>query len=141
LASFAYWREVLNDDIFIAAHLTLTKQNAKQINALIDRIAESGVKALSLSAVDPALEPKIQAARDHAALRDLPLVWDLPVPYTTLNPVSLELKAAKGRPQPEGAGKAWLYIEPDGDVLPGQGLNKKLGNMVKDEWKKIWKRG
>jgi MoaA/NifB/PqqE/SkfB family radical SAM enzyme len=63
------------------------------------------------------------------------------VPYTTLNPVSLELKAAKGRPQPEGAGKAWLYIEPDGDVLPGQGLNKKLGNMVKDEWKKIWKRG
>jgi organic radical activating enzyme len=139
LASFAYWREVMNDDIFIAAHLTLTKQNAKQINALIDRIAESGVKALSLSAADPALEPKVQAARDHAALRDLPLVWDMPVPYTALNPVSLELKAVKGRKQPEGAGKAWLYVEPDGDVLPGQGINKKLGNIFNDEWKKIWK--
>lgn len=139
LASFAYWREVMNDDIFIAAHLTLTRQNAKQINALIDRIAESGVKALSLSAADAKLEPKLQAARDHAALRNLPLVWDLPVPYTALNPVSLELKATRKGKQPEGAGKAWLYVEPDGDVLPGQGINKKLGNMLKDEWKKIWK--
>ncbi|MEX1248185.1 MAG: radical SAM protein [Anaerolineales bacterium] len=139
LASFAYWREVLNDDIFIAAHLTMTKQNAKQINALIDRIAESGVRALSLSAADAALEPKLQAARDHAAMADLPLVWDLPVPYTALNPVSLELKAAKGRKQPDGAGKAWLYVEPDGDVLPGQGINKVLGNMLMDEWGKIWK--
>jgi organic radical activating enzyme len=139
LASFAYWREVLNDDIFIAAHLTLTKQNAKQVNALIDRIAESGVKALSLSAADASLEPKLQAARDHAALRDLPLVWDLPVPYTALNPVSLELKATRKRKQPEGAGTAWLYVEPDGDVLPGQGINKKLGNLLKDDWKKIWK--
>lgn len=141
LASFAYWREVLNDDIFIAAHLTLTKQNAKQINALIDRIAESGVRALSLSAADTALEDKLQVARDHAALRNLPLVWDLPVPYTALNPVSLELKATRKRKQPEGAGKAWLYVEPDGDVLPGQGINKKRGNMLKDEWKKIGNKG
>ena len=140
LANFAYWREVLNDDIFIAAHLTLTKQNAKQINALIDRIAESGVRALSLSAADAVLEDKLQVARDHAALRNLPLVWDLPVPYTALNPVSLELKATRKRKQPEGAGKAWVYVEPDGDVLPGQGINNVLGNILKDEWGKIWKK-
>lgn len=142
LASFAYWREVLNDDIFIAAHLTLTKQNAKQINTLIDRIAESGVRALSLSAADAALEPQLQAARDHAALRDLPLVWDLPVPYTALNPVRLELAATRrggSKTRPTGEGKAWLYVEPDGDVLPGQGINKVLGNMLKDDWAKIWK--
>ena len=139
LASFAYWRKVLNDDIFIAAHLTITRQNAKGANALIDRIAESGVRALSLSASGLALAASMEAARQHAAHRDLPLVWDMPVPYTALNPVSLELKANK-RKVPEGAGKAWLYVEPDGDVLPGQGINKNLGNMLKDDWKKIWKR-
>ena len=138
LASFSYWREVLNDDIFIAAHLTLTKQNAGQINALIDRIAGSGVKAISLSESDPTLTDKLQAARDHAAARDLPLVWDMPVPYSALNPVDLELEGAKGK-HPKGAGKAWLYVEPDGDVLPGQGINKKLGNMLNDDWNKIWK--
>ncbi len=87
----------------------------------------------------------MEAARQHAAHRDLPLVWDMPVPYTALNPVALELKAArrggsKTRPQPEGAGSAWLYVEPDGDVHPGQGINKVLGNMLKDDWKKIWKK-
>jgi len=137
LASFAYWKEVLNDDIFIAAHLTLTKQNTKQANALIDRLAQSGISAISLSANELALNNKLQAARDHAAARDLPLVWDLPVPYSALNPVNLELEEGKGS-HPVGAGHAWLYIEPDGDVLPEQGINKKLGNMLKDDWGKIW---
>jgi organic radical activating enzyme len=138
LASFAYWKDVLNDDIFIAAHLTLTKQNAKQINALIDRLANSGIKAISLSAADASLNEQLQAAADHAAAVGLPLVWDMPVPYSALNPVSIELGEGKKK-APTGAGKAWLYIEPDGDVLPGQGIDKKLGNMLKDEWGKIWK--
>jgi MoaA/NifB/PqqE/SkfB family radical SAM enzyme len=39
---------------------------------------------------------------------------------------------------PEGAGKAWLYVEPDGDVLPSQGNSEKiLGNLLRDEWTKI----
>lgn len=137
LASFAYWRGVLNDDIFIAAHLTITKQNAKQVDALVDRLAESGIRAISLSASELALNNRLQAARDRAASKGLPLVWDMPVPYTALNPVNLELEEGKGS-HPVGAGHAWLYVEPDGDVLPGQGINKRLGNMLKDEWSKIW---
>ena len=38
-----------------------------------------------------------------------------------------------------GAGKAWLYVEPDGDVLRGQGYYQEvLGNMLTDSWEKIW---
>jgi MoaA/NifB/PqqE/SkfB family radical SAM enzyme len=65
--------------------------------------------------------------------------WDLPVPYSSLNPVALELKQAN-RNIPEGAGSAWLYVEPDGDVLPQQGVNRVLGNLLRDPWEKIWKR-
>ncbi len=39
---------------------------------------------------------------------------------------------------PTGAGHAWLYIEPDGDVLPAQGINQVLGNILKDPWETIW---
>ena len=40
---------------------------------------------------------------------------------------------------PEGAGRAWLYVEPDGDVLPSQGNSGKvLGNLLRDEWKMIY---
>ena len=137
LASFAYWKDVLADDIFIASHLTLTKDNASQANRLLDKLAESGVSAVSLSENDPDLSEAIQSARDHADFIDLPLVWDLPVPYSGLNPVALELDKAEGE-HPEGAGKAWLYVEPDGDVLPGQGINRKLGNLLQDEWGDIW---
>jgi hypothetical protein len=39
---------------------------------------------------------------------------------------------------PSGAGKAWLYVEPDGDVLPAQGMaDKILGNLLRDEWSTI----
>jgi MoaA/NifB/PqqE/SkfB family radical SAM enzyme len=32
-----------------------------------------------------------------------------------------------------------LYVEPDGDVLPAQGINQVLGNFLNDAWEKIWK--
>ena len=152
LAGFAYWKEVLADDIFVAAHLTLTEKNAKQANQLLDRLKEAGVSAVSLSEADKGLTDRLQAARDHADYIDLPLVWDLPVPYSELNPVRLELEnppsemefapqtpnSTAQRAVESGTGKAWLYVEPDGDVLAGQGAKKKLGNLVKDKWEKVW---
>jgi MoaA/NifB/PqqE/SkfB family radical SAM enzyme len=41
----------------------------------------------------------------------------------------------------DGAGKAWLYIEPDGDVLPDQLINQVLGNILTDPWEKILSTG
>ena len=38
-----------------------------------------------------------------------------------------------------GPGHAWLYVEPDGDVLPGQGhYQQVLGNLLTDAWESIW---
>ena len=67
------------------------------------------------------------------------LVWDMPVPYSENNPVTLELENVAEQEAPVGAGKAWLYVEPDGDVLPAQGLyDQILGNILNDPWEKIW---
>jgi MoaA/NifB/PqqE/SkfB family radical SAM enzyme len=68
---------------------------------------------------------------------DLPLKWDLPVPYSAHNPISMEMEGDQGNSP--GAGKAWFYIEPDGDVLPGQGINQVLGNIISPDWREIWK--
>ncbi len=139
LASFSYWKEVLADDIFIAAHLTITEKNAEKANELLDRLAGSGISAISLSENDPKLTSVLQSVRDHADFIDLPLVWDLPVPYSELNPVRIELNRTD-EDYPHGAGKAWLYVEPDGDVLPAQGINRVLGNMLEDDWGEIWEK-
>ena len=74
--------------------------------------------------------------RDKAAELGFNLVWDLPVPYSKFNPVALETLSVPKLE--EGAVKGWLYIEPDGDVLPAQSINKVLGNMVEDSWASIW---
>ena len=71
-----------------------------------------------------------------AADLNITMAFDLPVPYSAQNPVTLETEEDD---LPSGAGKAWLYVEPDGDVLPAQGMaDQILGNFLKDEWEKIY---
>jgi len=84
----------------------------------------------------------LQRLSETVAVQQLELVWDLPVPYSHNNPVTLELAQHSNQPVPQGAGKAWLYVEPDGDVLPAQGMYEQiLGNILRDPWEKIWSKG
>jgi hypothetical protein len=122
-------------DVFIAVHLTITLENAMESQELIEKLAESGVKAVSFSTSDSTLQNTLVELRNHAAFLGMSLVWDLPVPYSPFNPVSLEVQ---GDISPQGAGQAWLYVEPDGDVLPGQGVNQVLGNIIVEPWEKLW---
>ena len=128
---------VLPDDLFTTVHLTL--RNGNDLRPVIKRLAEMGANALSLSAADPEMAEKLQSLRDYAAVQQLELVWDMPVPYSSNNPVSLELEEENKDALLGGAGKAWLYVEPDGDVLPAQGMACQImGNLLTDEWAQIW---
>ncbi len=132
--SWAALEAVLREDIFVTVHLTVSHENAGTAGADLDRLAGLGVKALSLSFTDPDL-PGVDLANQAASL-GLTLKHDLPVPYSADNPVARE---TAGDGISHGAGKAWLYIEPDGDVLPTQGLGSQvLGNMLRDSWEKIY---
>jgi hypothetical protein len=127
---------VLAADLFVAVHHTLTLQNTMATSQILERLSKLGVKALSLSASDPALHGSLIEFRNQAASLGLSLVWDLPVPYSAFNPVALETQVDN---LPAGAGHTWLYVEPDGDVLPTQGVNQVLGNILRDPWDKLWR--
>ena len=72
------------------------------------------------------------------------LVWDIPVPFSAHNPVAVEVESQEIE-HPTGSGRAWIYIEPDGDVTPTQGDEQVLGNLLgrvgnaggqgKEEWR------
>ncbi|MEN6408447.1 MAG: PqqD family peptide modification chaperone [Anaerolineaceae bacterium] len=130
-------RDVLSEDLFTTVHVTLTPHNVNEIPDILEKLAQMGVTSLSLSVSTDALTKELQTARQTAAERGLSLKWDLPVPYSDLHPVALELQQAE---RPVGAGKAWLYVEPDGDVLPAQGVTQTLGNMLVDPWEEIWRK-
>lgn len=126
---------ILPDDMFTAVHLTVTPENKTRLPDILKRLAAMGANGISLSASSPELALDIQQLRDMLHNLHLNLIWDLPVPYSKNNPVHLELEQEN---QPNGVGRAWLYVEPDGDVLPAQGVNKVAGNILRDPWEIIW---
>ncbi len=134
-------RDLLTSDIAVTVHLTLSARTITVFSQTLDRLVEMGVQNVSLSAEDVSPRQEIQAKRLALAERHVRLVWDLPVPYSHFHPVALELQ--EGNPDSDktssGPGNAWLYVEPDGDVLPGQGYYQDvLGNLLTDPWEKIW---
>ena len=136
-------RNTLAEDIAVTVHLTLSYGNRGRFTDTIDRLAAMGVQSISLSAETLDLKDELANQRQALADRHIRLVWDLPAPYSRFHPVALELLQAdledQAPRQPSGPGQAWLYVEPDGDVLPGQGYYQNvLGNLVKDSWSSIW---
>ncbi len=134
----ACWKAIatiLPEDLFLTVHITANEANASQLPTYLDRLAALGVKSLSLSFSADLGEETQSTLRNTAADLGFTLRWDLPVPYSESHPVAFETKEDS---IPSGAGRAWMYVEPDGDVLPTQGAaDRILGNLQVDPWDKI----
>ena len=127
---------IMPEDLFVTVHITISETTAGKIDGTLERLAGLGVKSLSVSITDMSLRVKLDALAQKAADLNITMAFDLPVPYSSQNPVTLETEEDD---LPSGAGKVWLYVEPDGDVLPAQGMaDQILGNILKDEWEKIY---
>jgi organic radical activating enzyme len=135
-ASWEVVRDIMPEDIFTTVHLTVTDDQLDEYIDTLEKLAALDVQSISLSTTKFELKETVTAVQNAAIDRDMTLVWDLPVPYSRFNPVALELE--NGEETAEGAGKAWLYVEPDGDVLAAQGLPAVLGNLMDDSWEQIW---
>ena len=128
-------KQAIASPVFTAAHLTVTPAHALTLRATLDELKSWGLAAVSLSSESNSatLVDALAVARERAAELGLELVWDLPAPYSANHPLRLEAPESAS-----GAGRGWLYVEPDGDVLPAQGVDKVLGNILRDPWTVIW---
>jgi hypothetical protein len=135
-ASWDTLATLMPEDLYTTVHLTVTPQNASQAGQILQRLVQLGVKSLSLSASDESVHAVMHTLPGQIAGMGMTLRWDLPVPYSAENPVAHETIEDQVA---SGAGKAWLYVEPDGDVLPSQGqADQILGNMLRDPWEKVY---
>lgn len=135
-ASWKALEVIMPEDLYTTVHLTVTPGNVRQAETFLEKLAGLGVKSISLGASEFSLHAALQAMHNKVSSLGMTLRWDLPVPYSAENPVAHET-VEDG--VPDGAGKAWLYVEPDGDVLPAQGeADHILGNILKDQWEKIY---
>jgi MoaA/NifB/PqqE/SkfB family radical SAM enzyme len=134
-------RKAVAGDIYVVAHIVVTPTNASSVGETVAYLAELGVPAVALSSPLRAaseeeqkrLRNALEEAQDVAHRQGLTLIWDLAAPYSHVNPVEVEAELA-----PEQSVRQHLYVEPDGDVLPAQGYNVVLGNLLQDTWEAIW---
>jgi len=129
-------RDVIPEDIFTTVHITVSPRIRQSAADLFIELKKIGVSSISLSIDSNDHRALLQEYRDRSAELGLALVYDLPVPYSINNPITIETEANEAKK--EGAGRTWLYIEPDGDVIPGQGNPKVLGNFLTTPWEEIW---
>lgn len=126
---------IMPEDLYTTVHITLNEKNVERSGDILVKLANLGVKSVSLTASDKVGLDYLPYVRGHLDDLGISLHWDLPVPYSESHPVAVETEEDN---VPSGAGKAWLYVEPDGDVLPAQGMaDKILGNILRDEWSTI----
>ena len=128
---------IIPQDLFLTVHLTLNKENVSEAKNIMQKLAELGVENISLSTSESDLLDDLLELQGTANSLGLAIRWDLPVPYSASHPIAFETVDEE---IPDGAGKTWMYVEPDGDVLPAQGeADKILGNFLKDTWESISK--
>ena len=135
-ASWKALETIISADLFTTVHLTVRAGDISLVGQYIEKLSHIGVTSLSLSTSDSTLKASLDTFRNLASKLGLNMRWDLPVPYSSENPVAFETSEDS---LPSGAGKTWLYVEPDGDVLPSQGFAEQvLGNFLKNTFEEIY---
>jgi organic radical activating enzyme len=136
-ASWKALETIMPEDLFTTVHISVKKETLAKMDETLQKLAELEVVSLSLGLADTSLRDSMDKVLDKAANLGMKLAFDLPVPYSADNPVAFETAEDD---VPSGAGKSWLYVEPDGDVLPAQGMaDQVLGNLLRDPWAAIYK--
>ena len=134
-------RNAIAGDVYVVVHVVIGPANAESMAETVAYLAGLGVPAVALSSPLRAaseegrqrLQLALEEAQDAAYAHGLTLVWDLAAPYSHVNPVEMEAGLS-----PQQVVRQHLYVEPDGDVLPAQGYNVVLGNLLRDPWEPIW---
>jgi len=82
---------------------------------------------------EDALEPILNRINYLSRKLDMRFIWYSPTQYCALNPVELGLG-----PKRCAAANISIAIEPNGDVLPCQSYFEPVGNILEDNWERIW---
>jgi radical SAM protein with 4Fe4S-binding SPASM domain len=150
------WKETMTgiknaaqSQIYVTTNTTLSKYNAPEILKTIDYIKELNVAAFGCNSLIysgkanavsqefalpiEALNELLPKIRDKAHQLGLKFLWYTPTQYCRFDPVQLGLGVKSCT-----AAMINMCVGPNGDVYPCQSYFESLGNILADEWEKIW---
>ena len=142
-------KNAVQTKIYVTTNTTLSKYNANDFLNTIDFIKELGVAAFGCNSLIysgkanavseefalplEALNEVLPQIRDKANRLGLKFLWYTPTQYCRFDPVKLGLGVKSCT-----AAMINMCVGPAGDVYPCQSYFESLGNILKDDWQKIW---
>jgi radical SAM protein with 4Fe4S-binding SPASM domain len=142
-------KNAVRSQIYVTTNTTLSKYNAADFLTTIDYIKELGVAAFGCNSLIysgkatgvrqefalpiETLEVLLPKIRDKANQLNLKFLWYTPTQYCRLDPVQLGLGVKSCT-----AAMINMCVGPNGDVYPCQSYFESLGNILVDDWEKIW---
>jgi len=143
-------KNAIASPIYTLSNTTLSQWNVKDILKTIDFLHDLGLEQFACNSLiysgkapdvvkdfaleDSSLEPILTSIRDKSRELGMEFTWYTPTEYCVLNPLQLELGIKSC-----SACRISMCIEPDGTVIPCQSYFTPLGNILKDDWDKIWR--
>ncbi|MDQ1280800.1 MAG: hypothetical protein QG670_2063 [Thermoproteota archaeon] len=134
--------------VYTITNTTINQHNAKDILKTIDFLHNLGLKQFACNSIiysdetsnvpkeltldEESIKPLITKIEDYSEILGMDFIW-----YTPQNHIlkSLELEEVLSD---TSACRTNLYIEPNGTVIPYQNYVTPLGNILTDNWEKIW---
>ena len=142
-------KNIIPTQIYATTNTTLSKYNASDFLETIDFMKKLGVAAFGCNSLIYAgkanaiseefvlpletLRELLPKVHDKANQLGLKFLWYTPTQYCRFDPVQLGLGVKSCT-----AAKVNMCVGPNGDVYPCQSYFDSLGNILKDDWQKIW---
>ncbi len=142
-------KNAIASPIYTIVNTTLNKYNVNDILKTIDFTHGLGLTQFSCNSLiysgrapdvakdfaleESSIEPILSRIQEHARNLKMEFTWYTPTEYCVMNPLKLELGIKSC-----SACRISMCTESDGTVIPCQSYYTPLGNILKDNWKKIW---
>lgn len=136
----------LKEDLYVMTNTTIMRSSYNEIEDTMQFLIDLGVKNIGFNCLIRSGKGKssegityeeltlvLSKLKSLAAENDINLVWYSPTPYCEFNPINFGLGIKQCT-----ACSINMAVEPDGTVLPCQSYYEPLGNILKDDWDKIW---
>lgn len=127
--------------LYCVVHTTFTKKNRDEVPKFISYLKEKGVYAFAADALKEGRtvkETELTLTEDETRN-----VFEKLVEATEKNEISFVWYGEEKLEEGAKKSDVWEYsmcIEPNGDVSPCEFEYRTFGNILKDEWKTIWKK-
>jgi len=142
-------KNAVKTHVYVTTNTTLSEYNASGFLETMDFLKDLGVAVFGCNSLIysgkankvsgefalpvEALNELLPRIRDKANQLKLKFLWYTPTQYCRLDPVKLGLGVKSCT-----AANINMCVGPNGDVYPCQSYFESLGNILKDDWQKIW---